>query len=871
MRQLDIPAMINPILANYNTHVDHFMQFLKNRIQCRLIYEGPQDIQQHILQKTTYACSVYCQSKKIIKDVFPIMIGSDLDLAIRHGNMSSFESPLSVSPNPPFQKLDIGRGFFMIAGSLRHLPYFFTNDPTNTHMKQNKIVRVYTYDSLDRGKELNYYVADADDQIYGDVVISHNDGTRTSKDDHFFHHCPLTTHPTAYMAHLHRENMFDIDHLGNKMVVSPGHLFVKLFIKHFYESILLQNWSKIKSKMLIVKKYIEMGDLLHVLSEKTSFHKEGKTVGLDSHREIGANGEVFVEKSIGCYREVNMQTYPFNPYMLFMIVRQTSKRVKKYVLKAFHSSYVGFFCTSGCFETKNVGRTMMMVRDTVVSTCVALDPVFQEDLSPFWQSLNLQVSTKSGYYVVVNEACIPVTKSCFDCLDLLKLKRRWGTLECYQRGNFIIIRYKVGLIMKPLHNTDIWVTPYDEMFWVWRLWGLRTQEFRTMDSITSYLVDLNPFFCHNGSPRNMLGFNALKNAILATDPSYAHYFMDTVSAYLPAPTQYHRKVLEPVADGISHHFALWIPHVTVTYASFLGYTQEDCIVQRKDVDAFNCYRFYTLRFKVQGNGFIRFYPVQEDLEDLLGTVVSDQPLTIEPFSIHVKVIQVSPKEYHLRFSKTPFRVVQHFISNDKLTVSVEQEHISNTGDKLCSFHGQKGVICVVDKVLTLDETVQPDLIINPYSLFRMTPGQLIEALQLGGAKDAKTVRNSEGELIPGATALYGKTFYFPIAYWSFEHLYAPKKCTMDKVMGQPVKGRSRGGGMRLGNMELFNVMRGNGLAACFEQKFFEDGDRVLEGSTLAIPKSVNLVQEDARFYKCNLQYASQSSVLEISKQTFSEK
>lgn len=74
-------------------------------------------------------------------------------------------------------------------------------------------------------------------------------------------------------------------------------------------------------------------------------------------------------------------------------------------------------------------------------------------------------------------------------------------------------------------------------------------------------------------------------------------------------------------------------------------------------------------------------------------------------------------------------------------------------------------------------------------------------------------------------------------------------------------GRSRWGGMRLGNMELFNGLRGNGIASCFEEKFFEDSDRIQHNeTTVALPKSVNIIQEDARLYKCDLQYETVSSV-----------
>jgi hypothetical protein len=584
----------------------------------------------------------------------------------------------------------------------------------------------------------------------------------------------------------------------------------------------------------------------------------------ESHREIGANGEVFVEKSIGCYREVNMQIYPLNPYLLYLIIRQVSKKVKLTTLSAFHPSYVGFLCVLGCFETKNIGRTTMMVRDTIVSTWSNLEPVFHDEYSTFWNELVLEYDAESTYYVVVNEACVPVTKASFLRVDLLHLKRTFQTIECYEMGKFIIIRYKVGLIMKRL--MDLWVTPYDEMYWAKQWFDTKDLLIQHMGFpyITSYMVDLNPFFNHNAFPKNILAFNALKNAVLATNRKYAVYFMDTLSAYIPHPTQYHKVVLEPENDGVSENFALRVPRVVVTYTSFMGLTQEDCIVQNKNVRAFDCFRFYTLRFKVKSNGWVRFYPVRGDSDDttFLGTVVSDQSLQVEPYSIHVRVVSKATL-CDLHFAKPPFRVIRSFVAGDKLTVCVEQEHVSSTGDKLCTFHGQKGVIRVMEENLTMDETVQPDLILNPYSLFRMTIGQILEGISCGG-RDAQIVRNPKGEIIPEGKAFYGPTFYFPIAYWSSEHLYAPQKCILDKVLGQAVKGRSRGGGMRLGNMELFNALRGNGLACCFEEKFFEDGDRrPTTVPSVAIPKSVNLVQEDARFFKCHLEYETEPSVQKV--------
>lgn len=859
--------MINPILENYDTHVNNFICFLRDRLQCRLVYQGPDTVRHHILQKSVYACSVYCKPKKYLKDVFPIMIGSQLDFAIRHRGLRTFDEPLHFSEAFPFQEVDIGRGFFIINGFLRHIPYFYTNDPTNTHVIQKKIVRVYAYNAQDRGKELSYYVANTPERRFGDVVVVHNDGRETSDDVTFFAHCPYPVHLTAYMSHIYRRNLFDIDHLGNKVVVSPGHLFTKLFVKYLYGPLREGDWKLIKSRTALVRSSIDSGCLLHVLSRKTVYFKEGKSAGKmtnephESHREIGSNGEIFIEKSMGCYREISTQTYPLNPFLLYLIVRQMSNKVNHATLDPYHPSQEGWFCKLGVFDTKNVGRMNTMVRQTIVSTCDLLDPVYHESFNPaFWKTLQLVPKSDSSYYVVVNEACIPVSKTSFHAIDLLNLKRTFRYIECYARDQFIVIRYKMGLIMKLLPDTDIWVTPYDELYWARLCFQIEDKQemIERWPFTYSYFVDLNPFFHHNAFLKNILAFNALKNAVLATTAKYALYFMDSVSTYRRAPSADHEPLMEPVQDGVSPHFVVLLPRVVVTYMSFMGLTQEDCIVKRKDFRGFDCFRFYTLRLKVKATTWVKFYPVHGDVDEesnLLGTLISGEPLEVEPYSIHVRTHPVSPCEFRLTFSKSPFRIIQHSLTEDKLMISVEQEHVSSTGDKLCSLHGQKGVIRVVSHVPRLDGCVEPVLIINPYCMFRMTTGQPLEALRLGGGRDAQTVHNSEGRFMEGASALYGKTFYFVVVYFSCEHMYAPDTWVNDKVIHQPVKGRSRQGGMKLGNMEV-NALRGNGVACCFEEKFFEDGDRVpLEDRpTETVPQAMCLVTHDLAYYKCLLEY-----------------
>ncbi|GFQ71479.1 RNA_pol_Rpb2_6 domain-containing protein [Trichonephila clavata] len=163
--------------------------------------------------------------------------------------------------------------------------------------------------------------------------------------------------------------------------------------------------------------------------------------------------------------------------------------------------------------------------------------------------------------------------------------------------------------------------------------------------------------------------------------------MDSSSAYVRQLTPYHQIVQERVQDGISPHFALRVPHVVVSYMSFLGCTQEDGIVCRQDVNAFDCCRFYTIRIKRKADGLVLFHPVQGDAYEtsLVGTVVhfGEIPLQLEPFSIQVRTIPIKYQAIQMHFNKPPFRVIQHYLSAHTLSICLEQDHLASPREINC--------------------------------------------------------------------------------------------------------------------------------------------------------------------------------------------
>lgn len=170
------------------------------------------------------------------------------------------------------------------------------------------------------------------------------------------------------------------------------------------------------------------------------------------------------------------------------------------------------------------------------------------------------------------------------------------------------------------------------------------------------------------------------------------------------------------------------------------------------------------------------------------------------------------------------------------------------GDKVGARHYLKGVIGnIVDKedMPTTKDGIQPDLIVNPAGLpTRMTTGILIEMLitlamsNLGMFFDGSPFNNVELDMIydmlempninmnkKGNQILYngvtGEQFeadiFMGICYYQrFKQMVADKSqsraigpyAAMDR---QPVKGRARGGGLRIGEMEL-NSLISHGLS-----------------------------------------------------------
>jgi DNA-directed RNA polymerase II subunit RPB2 len=211
----------------------------------------------------------------------------------------------------------------------------------------------------------------------------------------------------------------------------------------------------------------------------------------------------------------------------------------------------------------------------------------------------------------------------------------------------------------------------------------------------------------------------------------------------------------------------------------------------------------------------------------------------------------------------PMRVGRAYMTTNKdgarlVRVRLHTTRVPDVGDKLSSHHGQKGVIGIimeqVDMPFTIDGVV-PDIIINPHAIpSRMTVAQLIECLlgkvccAVGSEGDGTPFNGTRVESIAEELAAVGfesrgnermfngitgepletTVFFGPTSYQKLRHCVADKvharaRGSMTLITRQPREGRSRGGGLRIGEMER-DCMLSHGASAVLLDRLMHQSD-----------------------------------------------
>ncbi|PNS14496.1 DNA-directed RNA polymerase III subunit RPC2 [Sphaceloma murrayae] len=175
-------------------------------------------------------------------------------------------------------------------------------------------------------------------------------------------------------------------------------------------------------------------------------------------------------------------------------------------------------------------------------------------------------------------------------------------------------------------------------------------------------------------------------------------------------------------------------------------------------------------------------------------------------------------------------------NNPLIKIQTRQTRLPEIGDKFSSRHGQKGVVGILAEQVDLpfsDSGIVPDIIMNPHGFpSRMTIGKMLELLSSkagalrGTIEDGSAFGGSKADdmgqvlikhgfdyqgkdfLTSGSTgeSLPAYVFMGPIYYQKLKHMVMDKmhaRSTGPKAIltRQPTEGRSRAGGLRMGEME----------------------------------------------------------------------
>jgi DNA-directed RNA polymerase subunit B len=197
--------------------------------------------------------------------------------------------------------------------------------------------------------------------------------------------------------------------------------------------------------------------------------------------------------------------------------------------------------------------------------------------------------------------------------------------------------------------------------------------------------------------------------------------------------------------------------------------------------------------------------------------------------------------------------------NRIVQVKTRDMRLPELGDKFATSHGQKGVIGSIVPEVDIpfsSKGIKPDVIFNPHGLpSRMTMGYLLEMLAGkvgslrgsnvdGTAFSGESKEDLENQLeklgfgYDGKETMYhpvtgkkmtakifiGNLYYLKLKYMVANKIHGRASGKIALLTRQPIEGRSRGGALRLGEMEQ-QALVGHGASLLLKERY--DSDKVI--------------------------------------------
>ena len=242
--------------------------------------------------------------------------------------------------------------------------------------------------------------------------------------------------------------------------------------------------------------------------------------------------------------------------------------------------------------------------------------------------------------------------------------------------------------------------------------------------------------------------------------------------------------------------------------------------------------------KLGTNGLVRIGQSLDAGDALIGKVIATSDI-----SANTGEARKTVKRCKSTFLKNdePCVVDAHMESTTKdgqrlVKIRTRAQRVPGVGDKIASRHGQKGVCGMTlhhDDMPYTESGIVPDVIMNPHAVpSRMTIGQLVECLlalvccEEARVGDGTPFEGTDPEEIADVLESYGFSRYgqvkmtcgitgahmkallvvAPVYYQKLKHMVIDKAHARSRgplafLTRQPIEGRSREGGLRVGEME----------------------------------------------------------------------
>ena len=298
------------------------------------------------------------------------------------------------------------------------------------------------------------------------------------------------------------------------------------------------------------------------------------------------------------------------------------------------------------------------------------------------------------------------------------------------------------------------------------------------------------------------------------------------------------------------------PYSTIEM-NYAGGLKDEICIPEKDTSGYKTEASY--RF-LENDGIIYPEAVVNEGEVLIGKTAPPKFLSeVREISVRTK------KESSVVLRQEEKGVIDGvFITSDEegnkiVQIRTRDQRIPEIGDKFATSHGQKGVIGAIvseNDIPFTSSGIRPDIIFNPHGLpSRMTVGYLLELLagkvgSLGGKVIDSTpfsgvskqeLENQLKELgfrYDGKETMYdgitgqrmkmkifvGNLYYLKLKYMVSNKIHGRASGKVALLTRQPIEGRSRGGALRLGEMEQ-QALVAHGASLLLKERY--DSDKVV--------------------------------------------